>query len=69
MINEPQQIARRRFVNQGALSLSALATTWLLHREARGEPTKPDLDRSGFDLRPKPTHHQPRATAMISPSA
>ncbi|MCA9139321.1 MAG: DUF1501 domain-containing protein [Planctomycetales bacterium] len=66
MINEPQQIARRRFVNQGALSLSALATTWLLHREARGEPTKPDLDRSGFDLRPKPTHHQPRATAMIS---
>lgn len=65
-MNEPKQLARRRFISQGALSLSALATTWLLQQDARGEPTKPDLDRSGFDLRPKPTHHEPRATAMIS---
>lgn len=65
-MNETNQIARRRFVGQGALSLSALATAWLLQNESRGEPVKPDLDRGGFNLRPKPPHHAGRATAMIS---
>lgn len=65
-MNETSQLARRRFVSQGALSLSALATAWLLRSEARAEPVKPDLDREGFNLQPKPTHRQPKATAMIS---
>lgn len=65
-MNETNQLARRKFVGQGALSLSALAATWLLQDEARGEPAKPDLSRVAFDLLPKPTHSPPRATAMIS---
>lgn len=65
-MNTINKLARRDFVSQGALSLSALATTWLLQNEARGEPTKPDLGRVSFDMLPKPTHTAPRATAMIS---
>ncbi len=66
-MNETNQIARRRFLAGGALNLSALATAWLLNQEqVRGEPKKPDFDRAAFDLRAKPPHHPPRATAMIS---
>ena len=66
-MNATSELARRRFLNHGALSLSALATAWLSNQEVlRAEPTKPDLDRVSFDLRAKPPHHEPRATAMIS---
>jgi hypothetical protein len=67
MINQQSNLARRRFLSSGVLNLSALATAWLLQQEqVRAEPKKPDLDRAAFNLRPKPTHRPPRATAMIS---
>ena len=67
MTDQQTDLARRRFLGSGVLNLSALATAWLLDRErAQAEPAKPDLDRVSFDLRPKPTHRPPRATAMIS---
>lgn len=66
-MNEVNHLARRQFLTGGALNLSALATAWLLNQEqAHAEPKKPDLDRLAFDLRVKPTHRPPRATAMIS---
>jgi hypothetical protein len=65
-MNSAADLARRRFLNQGALSLSALATAWLSRSETQAEPPKPDLDRAAFDLRPKPPHQEPRAKAMIS---
>ena len=65
-MNSAADLARRRFLNQGALSLSALATAWLSRSETQAEPPKPDLDRAVFDLLPKPPHQEPRAKAMIS---
>lgn len=67
MTDQQIDLARRRFLGSGVLNLSALATAWLLQREqVQAEPAKPDLDRGSFDLRPKPTHRPPQATAMIS---
>ena len=66
-MNVIQQIARRRFLQRGALNLSALATAWLIGQDkVQSEPTKPDLERAAFNLRPKPPHREPRAKAMIS---
>ena len=59
--------SRRHFLSTSALSLSPVALAWLLKQdEVFAEPKKPDLDRNSFDLRPKPPHAAPRATAMIS---
>lgn len=49
------------------MSVGSVALAWLLQRDqARGNPAKPDLEPRTFDTTPKPTHHPPRANAMIS---
>ena len=50
------------------MSVGSVALAWLLDRDhALGNPfAKPDLVAPTFDTLPKPPHHPPRATAMIS---
>ena len=46
------------------MSIAPLALNWLLgHEEATAAPFKPDLKRPTFDLKPKPAHTSPQATA------
>ena len=58
--------SRRHFMAQGAMSLAPLAAAWLGHQEAAANPVKPDLGLQSFNLRAKPSHKPPMATAMIS---
>jgi len=59
--------SRRHFLATSAMSLAPVALAWLSKQdELAAEPKKPDLDRTGFDLKPKPPHHDPQAKAMIS---
>lgn len=53
---------------QGSFGLSGLALAWLLQRDGllAAPTTRPELEQRRFDLLPKPTHHAPRARAMIS---
>ena len=51
---------------QGAMSLAPLAAAWLGQQEAAANPVKPDLGLQSFNLRAKPSHKPPVATAMIS---
>src|SRR2546425_531169 len=59
---------RRHFLQSGSFGLSSLALAWLLKQDrALAEPPKkPDLSKTKYDLLPKPTHHAPKAKAMIS---
>lgn len=59
---------RRHFLQSSSFGLSSLALAWLLKndRALADPPKKPDLSKSTYNLLPKPTHHQPRAKAMIS---
>jgi hypothetical protein len=61
--------SRRHFLGAGVWSLGSLGLVHLLGQEgllASPAPEKPTLERLQFDMRPKPPHHPPRATAMIS---
>ena len=59
--------SRRHFLASSAMSLGPIALAWLLRQEdTKASPKKPDLDRTAYDLLPKPPHHEPRARAMIS---
>ena len=58
--------SRRHFMAQGAMSLAPLAAAWLGQQEAAANPVKPDLGLQSFNLRAKPSHKPPVATAMIS---
>ena len=58
--------SRRLFMAQGAMSLAPLAAAWLGQQEAAANPVKPDLGLQSFNLRAKPSHKPPVATAMIS---
>jgi hypothetical protein len=57
---------RRHFMAMSAMSLGPMALAALLAEQGHADPVKPDLERKGFDLKPKRPHGQPRATAMIS---
>lgn len=58
---------RRHFLTQQAFGLGSLAVAWLLKNDrAMAVPPKPELERSTFDLKPRPPRHPPQATAMIS---
>ncbi|MGL4555774.1 MAG: DUF1501 domain-containing protein [Gemmataceae bacterium] len=58
---------RRQVLNDATLGVGGLALAWLLQRGGLlAAPSKPDLTPRAFDLRPKPAHHAPKATAMIS---
>lgn len=61
------QSTRRHFTASSAMSISSLATAWLLNRkQASAEVKKPDLQKTTFDTTPKTPLSQPQATAMIS---
>jgi hypothetical protein len=60
-------ISRRAFLNQQALGIGGLALAWLLHQDqARATPRNMPKQTGPLDLQPKPSHHVPRAKAMIS---
>lgn len=61
-----QAMTRRHFVASQSMGLLGLATAWLLDRQARANPPKPQLTPLTHDTRPKLPPHRPRATAMIS---
>src|SRR5262245_37690811 len=59
--------SRRHFLSQQAFGLGSLALSWLLQRDrAWAAPTKPPVERTSYDLRPRPPARPPQATAMIS---
>lgn len=73
MRSDPSALNRRDFARTSFGSLSGLALAWLMRQESRGEEPdqnpkteRPDLEPVSYDLRPKPTHFQPCAQAMIS---
>ena len=58
---------RRHFLAQQAFGLGGLALASLLKQDGLlAAPTKPELQRRPFDLKPRPPVHEPQATAMIS---
>lgn len=57
---------RRHFLAAQGFSLTSTAVAYLLAREARSEPAKPQLEPKVFDLTAKRPPHQPQCTAMIS---
>lgn len=63
----PYYPSRREALHHTTLGVGSIALAWLLQRERLlASPVKPDLVRRRFDLSPKPPHHPPKATAMIS---
>jgi hypothetical protein len=58
---------RRHFLAQGAMGVGGVALAWLLKEQRLlADPSRPDLAPRRYDLLPKPTHHEPKARAMIS---
>jgi hypothetical protein len=67
MNHHPCTLTRRHFLAQNGLGIGGLALAWLLNEEKLlANPTRPELAPRHFDLTPKPTHHTPKARAMIS---
>lgn len=63
----PACYRRRHFLASSATSLSGLALTWLLNRDAAlAETKRPELAPQVFDTKPKPPQTPPKADAMIS---
>src|SRR4051812_15322113 len=58
---------RRHFLTKNAFGVGGLALAWLLNEDGLlAEPSRPELEPRHHDLTLKPTHHAPRAKAMIS---
>src|SRR5262245_50816973 len=58
---------RRELLQHGTFGIGSVALAWLLNQQRLlAEPTKPDLERKHFDLKPKAPHFAPKAKAMIS---
>ena len=58
---------RRQFLARNTMGIGSLALAWLLQREKLlGTPKDIPHGQRRFDLKPKQTHHAPRAKAMIS---
>ena len=69
MLNPKSNLSgRRHFLASSAMSVSSLATAWLLNDQQllADNPEKPSLAPQHFDLTPKTAHSAPRANAMIS---
>ena len=67
MNNPGEAFNRRRFLRHNTMGLGGLSLGWLLNRDKllATPPAVPRGEQS-FDLTPKPTHHTPKAKAMIS---
>lgn len=59
---------RRHFLQTSSFGLSSMALAYLLQQDSvlAEPPKKPELSRTTYNLLPKPTHHEPKAKAMIS---
>jgi hypothetical protein len=58
---------RRQFLAENAMGIGAVALAWLNSQQsAQAVPLKLTKEATYFDLKAKPPHFQPRATAMIS---
>ena len=63
----PCPLTRRHFLATNAMGIGGVALAWLLNRDKLlSAPPRPELEPRRFDLTPKPTHHEPKARAMIS---
>ena len=62
------RVSRRRFLASATNGVGTAALAWLLHQDCllRANPSKPDLERKTHDLKPRGSHFEPRARAMIS---
>ncbi|MCH1495830.1 MAG: DUF1501 domain-containing protein [Rubripirellula sp.] len=60
------QSSRRHFLSRSLLATGPWTLANLLASQTRAEVKKPNLEKQNFDLAPKPVHHPPKATAMIS---
>ena len=60
-------LSRRAWFQRTATGVQATALTWLLHQEGLGlaESSSPTQNVPAYHLQPRPTHHTPRANAMI----
>src|SRR5215475_11381475 len=56
---------RRNFFNSVAGGIHGAALTYLLGKDVYARSANPPARPRGFDLRPKPTHHTPKAKAVI----
>jgi hypothetical protein len=58
---------RRQFLTRNTMGIGSLALAWLLqHEKLLGTPKNMPRGQPRFDLRPKKSHFEPRAKAMIS---
>lgn len=61
--------SRRHFLASSSMGIGSLALSWLLNQDplqAKNPAIRPELVNKHFDLKLKPTHHAPKAKAMIS---
>ena len=60
-------LSRRAWFQRTATGIQATAMTWLLQQEKLGlaESSSPTQNPQPYHLQPRPTHHTPRANAMI----
>jgi hypothetical protein len=60
-------LSRREMLRASTFGVGSVALAWLLNEERLlGAPSRPELEKQHFDLRPKVPHAPPRAAAMIS---
>lgn len=65
-MNFHNQHSRRHFLAQSSMSVSSLALSWLLQKEAQAAPKKPAFETPIYDNKPKLPEAEPQAKAMIS---
>ena len=59
--------SRRHFLAQQSLGIGSVALAWLLNQDVlRAAPTKPNLEKPTYDLKPKMPPRPAQARAMIS---
>lgn len=60
-------LSRRELLRSSTFGVGSVALAWLLNEERLlAVPTRPELQKQHFDLKPQPAHFPPRARAMIS---
>ncbi|HTU19653.1 MAG TPA: DUF1501 domain-containing protein [Gemmataceae bacterium] len=60
-------LSRRELLRASTFGVGSAALAWLLNEERLlANPTRPELQKYAFDLKPRPPHSPPRARAMIS---
>jgi len=59
-------LSRRHMLAGSSMGIGGVALAWLMNEEGLlAAPAKPEIEPKTYDLKPKATHHPPRAKAMI----